>query len=100
MAHTVGLVAFCLTILQDKMASLKLIPFLLILVFIPAYFVPAYSVPSCQCVAFRLDDIQDYWLHSAQTKIIVTFQEKNASLTIGIIGNNIGQDPNIIVDIK
>jgi peptidoglycan/xylan/chitin deacetylase (PgdA/CDA1 family) len=84
------------------MAFLKLIPFLLILslVFIPSYSVSAYSVPSCQCVAFRLDDIQDHWLNSVQTKIIDTFQEKNASLTIGIIGNHIGQDPKIIDDIK
>lgn len=58
------------------------------------------TTESCQCVAFRLDDIQDYWLNNVQTKIIDTFQEKNASLTIGIIGNYIGHDPKIIDDIK
>jgi len=58
------------------------------------------TTESCQCVAFRLDDVQDYWLNSVQTKIIDTFHEKNASLTIGIIGNHIGQDPKIIDDIK
>ena len=50
------------------------------------------NIPNCQCVAFRLDDIQDYWLDNVQTKIIDTFQQKNASLTIGIIGNSFGSD--------
>src|SRR5690349_24884389 len=52
----------------------------------------AVTTESCQCVAFRLDDIQDYWLNDVQTKIIDTFQQKNASLTIGIIGNSFGSD--------
>jgi hypothetical protein len=50
------------------------------------------NIPNCQCVAFRLDDIQDYWLDNVQTKIIDTFVQKNASLTIGIIGNSFGGD--------
>src|SRR5690349_1736047 len=58
------------------------------------------TTESCQCVAFRLDDIQDYWLDDVQTKIIDTFHEKNTSLTIGIIGNHIGQDQKLIDDIK
>jgi peptidoglycan/xylan/chitin deacetylase (PgdA/CDA1 family) len=53
---------------------------------------PTSKIPNCQCVAFRLDDIQDYWLNGVQTKIIDTFQQKNASLTIGIIGNSFGGD--------
>ncbi|MDE1727342.1 MAG: polysaccharide deacetylase family protein [Thaumarchaeota archaeon] len=59
---------------------------------------PTYAIESCNCVAFRLDDIQDYWLDDVQTKIINTFQEKNASLTIGIIANYFGLD-NKIVDL-
>ncbi len=80
----------------------KLVALLLILsmIFIPVYSIPAYSTSSCQCVAFRLDDIQDYWLDSVQTKIIDTFQQKNASLTIGIIGNHIGLDSKLTNDIK
>src|SRR5438445_5204601 len=54
------------------------------------------NVPNCQCVAFRLDNVQDYWLNNVQTKIIDTFQQKNASLTIGIIGNSFGNDPKIV----
>jgi len=63
--------------------------------------IPSYALTaSCHCVAFRLDDIQDYWLNNVQTAIMDTFQQKNASLTIGIIGNHIGQDPKITDYIK
>jgi len=51
---------------------------------------------SCNCVAFRLDDIQDYWLNGAQIKVMEIFDEKNLPLTIGIIGNEIGEDPEIV----
>jgi len=47
---------------------------------------------SCQCVAFRFDDIQDYFLNRPQMEVINTFEEKNASLTVGIIGNHFGND--------
>ncbi len=70
------------------------------MIFIPAYPVLAYSKTSCQCVAFRLDDVQDYWLDSVQTKIIDTFHQKNASLTIGVIGNHIGHDFKLVHDVK
>src|SRR5438445_9312359 len=50
------------------------------------------STESCQCVAFRFDDIQDYWLNNVQTKVIDTFQQKNASLTIALIANYLGND--------
>lgn len=51
---------------------------------------------SCNCVAFRLDDIQDYWLNGVQIKVMEIFDEKNLPLTIGIIGNEIGEDPEIV----
>ena len=54
----------------------------------------------CNCVAFRLDDVQDYSLTQAQMKVIDVFQEKNADLTIGVIGGLIGEDNNIIGFIK
>lgn len=47
---------------------------------------------SCNCVAFRLDDIQDFFLTNAQMEIVTTFEERNASLTIGVIGNAFGDD--------
>ena len=54
------------------------------------------STESCQCVAFRFDDIQDYWLNNVQTKIIDTFQQKNASLTIALIANYLGNDQKLV----
>ncbi len=53
---------------------------------------------TCNCIAFRLDDIQDYWLADTQVELIKLFSEKNIPLTIGIVGSNIGED-NRIVDI-
>ena len=57
-------------------------------------------MPSCQCVAFRLDDIQDYWLNNVQMGIIDEFHKKDASVTIGIIGNYFGNDTKLVDFIK
>jgi peptidoglycan/xylan/chitin deacetylase (PgdA/CDA1 family) len=40
----------------------------------------------CNCVAFRLDDIQEFWLRDVQLEVLETFREKNTPVTIGIIG--------------
>jgi len=55
---------------------------------------------SCNCVAFRLDDIQDYFLNKAQSEVIKKFKEKNIPLTIGVIGGLIGSDAYIVNVIK
>ena len=55
---------------------------------------------SCRCVAFRLDDIQDYFLNNVQIEIINTFQKNDTSLTIGIIGNYFGNDTTIVNFLK
>lgn len=57
---------------------------------------PTVEIISCNCVAFRLDDIQDYWLNEVQIEIMETFDKKNLPLTIGIIGNEIGEDLEIV----
>ncbi|MBI3638925.1 MAG: polysaccharide deacetylase family protein [Thaumarchaeota archaeon] len=74
-----------------------LIPLILIFSII---FEPSYSAPSCQCVAFRMDDVQDYWVDNAQIAIMHVFHKKHTSLTIGIIGNIFGDDPTLIQYIK
>ncbi len=56
----------------------------------------AHAVQSCQCVVFRMDDIQDYWLDDVQVGVINEFEHQNASLTVGIIGNYFGQDGKIV----
>lgn len=50
------------------------------------------SKTSCNCVAFRLDDLQDFWLNKVQIEVMDTFKETNSVLTVGIIGNKFGQD--------
>ena len=47
---------------------------------------------NCQCVAFRLDDIQDFWLNDVQIAIMEVFQKKQIPLTVGIVGNQFGND--------
>jgi len=59
-----------------------------------------YSEQSCNCVAFRLDDVQDYWLTESQVSIIDVFQNKRIPLTIGIIGSGFGDDPKITDFVK
>ncbi|MDH3278526.1 MAG: polysaccharide deacetylase family protein [Nitrosopumilus sp.] len=51
-------------------------------------------IPSeiCNCVAFRFDDIQNYWLHDVQLEVLETFRENNIPVTIGIIGNDFDGD--------
>ena len=51
---------------------------------------------SCNCISFRLDDVQDYWLADTQVAIIDLFMEKNIPLTVGVIGSLIGDDERII----
>jgi peptidoglycan/xylan/chitin deacetylase (PgdA/CDA1 family) len=51
---------------------------------------------NCKCVAFRLDDIVDYHLNSVEMAIIKEFQDKNASLTLGIEGQHFGQDQKLV----
>ncbi len=50
------------------------------------------DLESCNCVAFRLDDIQDFFLADVQIELIKTFQRNNVDLTIGVIANQIGKD--------
>lgn len=50
----------------------------------------------CKCVIFRLDDIQDYWINSGQIFVMNLFLSKNQSLSLGLIMNELGDDPKII----
>jgi len=48
------------------------------------------------CVAFRLDDIQDYWITAGQEAVINVFASNHLPMTIGIIANYFGCDPDIV----
>ena len=55
---------------------------------------------SCNCISFRLDDVQDYWLSDTQIELIELFSEKNIPLTIGVIGSLIGADDKLVSTIQ
>lgn len=55
---------------------------------------------NCNCVAFRFDDVQDYYLAPAQLEIMAMFNKKNTPLTIGVIGGLVGTDQRIISAVK
>jgi peptidoglycan/xylan/chitin deacetylase (PgdA/CDA1 family) len=58
------------------------------------------SIKSCNCVIFRMDNIQDGWLEQGQISPMNIFLSKNQSLSLGLIMNSIGNDPNIIDKVK
>ena len=58
------------------------------------------SLETCNCVAFRLDDIQDHFLDDVQMEIINSFLENHVELTIGVIGNKIGNDQKLASYLK
>jgi|GEM_PF-3425497 len=51
---------------------------------------------SCNCIAFRLDDIQDHFTRDAQKDLIDMFLRENAPLTIGVIGGFLQEDKDLI----
>jgi peptidoglycan/xylan/chitin deacetylase (PgdA/CDA1 family) len=59
-----------------------------------------HEVGSCPCVAFRLDDVQDFYHSDIQMAIIDMFREENAKLTIGIICNTFGKDSALLDHIR
>jgi peptidoglycan/xylan/chitin deacetylase (PgdA/CDA1 family) len=60
----------------------------------------AGKITTCDCVAFRLDDIQDYYLNNVQVRIIETFELRNASITIGVIANHTGEDKEFVTFLR
>jgi peptidoglycan/xylan/chitin deacetylase (PgdA/CDA1 family) len=54
------------------------------------------SLPPCNCVIFRMDDVQDSWIEPAQIAAMNLFMSKNQSLSLGLIMNVIGNDSKII----
>jgi peptidoglycan/xylan/chitin deacetylase (PgdA/CDA1 family) len=75
-----------------RFINFTLIPSIVIILFLPSI---SHAETSCKCVAFTLDGVQDYFLTNVQMDIIKMFNQKNANLTIGIIGNDFGTDTNM-----
>ncbi|MGH9921224.1 MAG: polysaccharide deacetylase family protein [Nitrososphaerales archaeon] len=51
---------------------------------------------NCNCIAFRLDDIQDHFTRDAQKDLIDMFLNENVPLTIGVIGGFLNEDKDLI----
>lgn len=50
----------------------------------------------CNCVVFRLDDVQDDWIDNSQLSVMNMFISKNQPLSLGLIMNSVGQDADIV----
>src|SRR5919112_2826103 len=55
---------------------------------------------NCDCVVFRMDNIQDYWVRAGQLAAMNQFIFRNQSVTLGIIMDSVGDDSEIINKIK
>ncbi len=55
---------------------------------------------NCDCVVFRMDNVQDFWVRAGQLAAMNQFIFRNQSVTLGIIMGGIGQDTEIINKIK
>src|SRR3954454_5959784 len=64
------------------------------------YGTQANSTKQCNCVIFRMDDIQDYWIEQGQIAPMDLFLSKNQSLSLGLIMNGLGNDSKIINKVK
>ena len=55
---------------------------------------------TCNCVAFRLDNVQDYYLVDVQKELINLFLSKDVPVTVGIIGEKFGHDAELVDYLK
>ena len=67
---------------------------------VPSAFALPSSKDKCNCVIFRLDDVQDHWLAEQQSAIMELFVSRNDYLTLGLIMNTFGDDLELIKQIK
>lgn len=54
----------------------------------------------CQCVVFRLDDLQDNYLNKSQLAVMDLFLQKNQSLSLALILNALGNDTTVMNKIR
>jgi len=55
---------------------------------------------NCNCVIFRLDDVQDHYHDQSQLALMNFFLEKNQSLSLGLIANLFGNDSSILNEVR
>jgi peptidoglycan/xylan/chitin deacetylase (PgdA/CDA1 family) len=62
---------------------------------------PSYDKSTaCNCVVFRMDDLQDYWIRAAQITAMNLFLSKHIPLSLAIIMNSIGNDSQVVDKIR
>ena len=49
------------------------------------------ALEECNCVAFRVDNVQDFWLNDVQIELFDLFKENNIDVTAGILGKFFGE---------
>ncbi|MFQ5440474.1 MAG: polysaccharide deacetylase family protein [Nitrosopumilaceae archaeon] len=55
---------------------------------------------SCNCVALRFDDVQDFWLNDVQQEMLEVFSKEKIPLTIGILSSGLQFDENLVNTVK
>jgi peptidoglycan/xylan/chitin deacetylase (PgdA/CDA1 family) len=58
--------------------------------------IEASILNGCNCVVFRLDDLQDYWIPNVQATVMDQFVQKNQFLSIGPIFDIFGADSTVV----
>ena len=58
------------------------------------------AISTCNCVVFRMDGIQDYWISAGQLAAMNQFMVRNQSLTLGILTNDTGEDTAIVDNVR
>jgi 3D (Asp-Asp-Asp) domain-containing protein len=71
----------------------------IIIIYYVLFFYP-HNITTCNCVVFRMDDIQDFWLTRGQVTPLDLFLSKNQSLSLGLIMNYIGNDSKVIGKVR
>ncbi|MEK6931994.1 MAG: polysaccharide deacetylase family protein, partial [Thermoproteota archaeon] len=56
--------------------------------------------PNCNCIAFKIDNVQDFWLNDVQNNLISTFSNNKLPVTISILGKFFGTDPKVVDFLK
>lgn len=57
-------------------------------------------ISNCNCVAFKIDNVQDFWLNDVQNNLINTFSENKVPVTVSVLGKFFGSDPKTVDFLK
>ncbi|HEU5120849.1 MAG TPA: polysaccharide deacetylase family protein, partial [Candidatus Nitrosocosmicus sp.] len=89
-------------IFQAVMITLLVSLIIIISIISSASAFPQYEITnsSCNCIIFRMDDIQDFWIQQGQIHPMEVFKSKNLSLSLGIIMNSMGNDSKILNTVR